>query len=69
MEVGLTWEWHSGQAADEGLLEGQEVPLEGLGPLLILAQLCLQALLGAVHISNVLLQHSILLLELHVGFA
>lgn len=62
----LTRDGEGGEAGGEGLPHGLELLLQGQGLPLLLRQLLLQLLLGAVHALRVLLQDGVLLLELRV---
>jgi hypothetical protein len=46
----LTWQGHSGQAADKGVFDSQQVPVQSLRPELILTQFSFQSLLSTVHV-------------------
>jgi len=65
----LTWQGDRGEAADQRVFDGQQVLVQGLRALLVVAQLRLQTVLGAAHVLDVTLQRGILLLKLHVGLA
>lgn len=65
----LTRDGERGEAGSEGLPHGLELLLQGKGLPLLLRQLLLQLLLGAVHALRVLLQDGVLLLKLRVHLA